>query len=195
MLLTIFVMKFTTHPMIEENINKPMLPEELIRNRIYFIRNKKVMLDKDLAELYGVQTGNLNKSVKRNIKRFPEDFMFQLTTSEFENLKFQFGISSWGGTRRLPYAFTEQGVAMLSGILNSDRAINVNIQIMRIFSKIREMLTDNLSMKLEIEEIKKKLNNQDKNIELVFSYLDELIEKQETAKPYKQIGFKIGKKD
>ncbi len=178
--------------MIKENENKLMLSDELISNKIYFIRDKKVMLDKDLAELYGVLTGNLNKAVKRNIKRFPEDFMFQLTKNEFENLTFQFGISSWGGTRRLPYVFTEQGVAMLSGILNSDRAINVNIQIMRIFSKIREMLTDNLSIKLEIEEIKKKLKNQDKNIELVFSYLDELIEKQENPTPRKQIGFKPG---
>lgn len=135
-------------------------------------------------------TGNLNKAVKRNIKRFPEDFMFQLTKDEFENLKFQFGISSWGGTRSFPYAFTEQGVAMLSGILNSDRAINVNIQIMRIFTKIRDVLTDNLSVKLEIEEIKKKLESQDKSIELVFTYLDELIEKQENPKPRKRIGFK-----
>ena len=176
--------------MSEEQENKIMLPDELISNKIYFIREVKVMLDKDLAELYGVLTGNLNKSVKRNIKRFPEDFMFQLTKGEFENLKFQFGISSWGGTRSLPYAFTEQGVAMLSGILNSDRAINVNIQIMRIFTKIREALTDNLSVKLEIEEIKKKLDNQDKNIELVFAYLDELIEKQEKPKPRELIGFK-----
>ena len=149
------------------------------------------MLDRDLAELYRVTTGNLNKAVKRNIKRFPDDFMFQLSKVEFENLKFQFGISSWGGTRALPYAFTEQGVAMLSGILNSDRAIRVNIQIMRIFTKIRQMLTDNLSLKLEIEEIKKKKQNQDKNIELVFSYLDELIEKQENPEPRKTVGFKI----
>jgi len=176
--------------MSEEQENKIMLPDEIISNKIYFIREVKVMLDRDLAELYGVLTGNLNKAVKRNIKRFPEDFMFQLTKAEFENLKFQFGISSWGGTRSLPYAFTEQGVAMLSGILNSDRAINVNIQIMRIFTKIREALIDNLSLKLEIEEIKKKLDNQDKNIELVFTYLDELIEKHENPKPRKLIGFK-----
>ena len=166
-----------------------LLPDEVITSKIYLIRNTKVMLDKDLAELYGVLTGNLNKAVKRNSKRFPEDFMFQLTKEEFENLRFQFGISSWGGTRSLPYAFTEQGVAMLSGILTSDRAIKVNIQIMRIFTKVRELLTDNLSVKLEIEEIKKKLANQDKNIELVFSYLDELIEKQENPKPRRKIGF------
>jgi len=170
--------------------DKLTLPDEMIMSKIYFIRDLKVMLDKDLAELYGVLTGNLNKAVKRNIKRFPNDFMFQLTKKEFENLKFQFGISSWGGTRSLPYAFTEQGVAMLSGILNSDRAISVNIQIMQIFTKIRKILTDNLSVKLEIEEIKKKLENQDKNIELVFSYLDELIEKQVNPPPRKRIGFK-----
>ena len=170
--------------------NRVAVPEEIIMNKIYLIRDQKIMLDRDLAELYGVLTGNLNKAVKRNIKRFPEDFMFQLTKEEFDNLKFQFGTSSWGGTRNLPYAFTEQGVAMLSGILNSDRAINVNIQIMRIFTRVRQLLTDNLSVKLEIEEIKKKLENQDKNIELVFSYLDELIEKQENPQPRNQIGYK-----
>ena len=169
--------------------NRVAVPEEIIMNKIYLIRDQKIMLDRDLAELYGVLTGNLNKAVKRNIKRFPEDFMFQLTKEEFDNLKFQFGTSSWGGTRNLPYAFTEQGVAMLSGILNSDRAINVNIQIMRIFTRVRQLLTDNLSVKLEIEEIKKKLENQDKNIELVFSYLDELIEKQENPQPRNQIGY------
>lgn len=173
-----------------EGADKAILPDEIVSSKIYFIRNVKVMLDKDLAELYGVLTGNLNKAVKRNIRRFPEDFMFQLTKNEFENLKFQFGTSSWGGTRSLPYAFTEQGVAMLSGILNSDRAILVNIQIMRIFTRTRETLTDSLSVKLEIDEIKKKLESQDKNIELVFTYLDELIEKQEDPKPRKQIGFK-----
>lgn len=93
--------------MSNEEANRIMIPDEIVSNKIYLIRNVKVMLDKDLAELYAVLTGNLNKAVKRNIKRFPEDFMFQLTKDEFENLKFQFGISSWGGTRRLPYAFTE----------------------------------------------------------------------------------------
>lgn len=102
---------------------------------------------------------------------------------------FQFGTSSWGGTRKLPYAFTEQGVAMLSGILNSDRAVRVNIQIMRIFSKIREMFADNFILKIEIEEIKKRLSNQDKNIELVFSYLDELIRRKENQESRRKIGF------
>ena len=148
------------------------------------------MLDRDLAELYGVSTGNLNKAVKRNLKRFPDDFMFQLTDEEFKILKFQIGISSWGGTRSSPYAFTEQGVAMLSGILNSDRAISVNIQIMRIFTRMRQMLTDTLGLKLEIEEIRKKVQNQDQNIELVFSYLDELIKKQGEQPERKRIRYK-----
>lgn len=120
--------------------------------------------------------------------------MFQLAKDEFEILLFQFGTSSWGGTRSLPFAFTEQGVAMLSGILNSDRAIKVNIQIMRIFTKIREMLVENLSLQLEVEAIKKKIDNQDKNIELVFNYLDELIEKHENPIPREPIGFKISDK-
>jgi len=170
--------------------NLPTIPDEIISSKIYFIREKKIMLDKDLAVLYGVSTGNLNKAVKRNIKRFPDDFMFQLTKQEFDNLIFQFGTSSWGGTRNLPYAFTEQGVAMLSGVLNSDRAIQVNIQIMRIFTKLREMLVENLSLRIEVDEIKKKLANHDKSIELVFSYLDELIEKHENPKPRKQIGYR-----
>jgi hypothetical protein len=180
--------------MKRENVNG-LIPDEIIRNKIFLIREVKVMLDKYLAELYGVSTGNLNKAVKRNMKRFPEDFMFQLNFEEFEILKFQFGRSSWGGTRSFPYAFTEQGVAMLSGILNSDRAISVNIQIMRIFTRIRQMLTDTLSLKLEIEVIKDKLQNQDKNIELVFSYLDELLTKQEDPTPRKRIGFKTNEED
>lgn len=166
------------------------IPDEIITSKIYLIRGQKVMLDRDLAELYGVTTGNLNKAVGRNIKRFPDDFMFELDKEEFDNLRSQFDTSKWGGTRKPPKAFTEQGVAMLSGVLNSDRAIAVNIQIIRVFTKIREVLTDTLNLKLEIEEIKKKLSNQSKNIELVFSYLDELIEKKET--PRKQIGFKKG---
>ena len=170
--------------------NSSTIPDEIISSKIYFIREKKIMLDKDLAELYGVTTGNLNKAVKRNIKRFPDDFMFQLSKLEFDNLIFQFGTSSWGGTRSLPNAFTEQGVAMLSGVLTSDRAIHVNIQIMRIFTRLREMLVENLSLRVEVEIIKKKIANQDKSIDLVFSYLDELIEKQENPKPKKQIGYR-----
>ncbi|MDO9255544.1 MAG: ORF6N domain-containing protein [Bacteroidales bacterium] len=171
-----------------------VVPEEIISSKIFLIRDKKIMLDRDLASLYGVTTGNLNKAVKRNSKRFPDDFMFQLNKQEYGNLLFQFGTSSWGGTRTLPFAFTEQGVAMLSGVLNSDRAIQVNIQIMRIFTKIREMLVENLSLRIEVELIKKKLENQDKNIELVFSYLDELIDKHENPTPREPIGFKLSDK-
>lgn len=148
------------------------------------------MLDMDLAELYDVETRRLNEQVKRNIARFPDDFMFQLNQEEFEILKSQSATSSWGGRRKLPNAFTEQGVAMLSGILHSERAVKVNIQIMRVFTRIRERLADTLSLKLDIEEIRKKLENQDRNIELVFSYLDELLKKDNSPKPIKSVGFK-----
>jgi len=117
--------------------------------------------------------------------------MFELSKKEFSVLRSQFVTSSWGGIRYVPMAFTEQGVAMLSSVLHSDKAILVNMQIMRVFTKVREMLADNFSFRLEIEEIKKQLSNHDQNIELVFSYLDELIEKQENPKPRKAIGFKI----
>jgi hypothetical protein len=166
------------------------ITETLVTSKIYIIRSKKIMLDKDLAELYEVETRILNQAVNRNIERFPEEFMFQLTSEEFEILKSQIVTSSWGGTRKRPLAFTEYGVAMLSSVLRSKRAIQVNIQIMLVFSKIREMLLDTLSMKLDIEEIKKRLNSQDKNLELVFSYLDELIEKKENPLSRRPIGFK-----
>jgi predicted XRE-type DNA-binding protein len=143
------------------------IPDEIIMNQIYYFREQKVMVDKDLAELYGVTTGNLNKAVKRNIKRFPEDFMFQLTEKEYESLRFQNGILKRGEhSKYLPYVFTEQGVAMLSGVLSSDRAIAVNIQIMRILTRIRQMLVDNTELRLAIEELKKKTDNNTKNIEL-----------------------------
>jgi hypothetical protein len=123
-----------------------IIPEEIIISKIYLIRDQKVMLDADLAVLYGVTTGNFNKAVQRNIKRFPGDFMFQLTQQEFDNLIFQSGTSNWGGTRKLPYAFTEQGVAMLSSVLHSDRAIIVNIQIIRVFTKIRQLLETHIEI-------------------------------------------------
>jgi len=170
--------------------NALVLVDELIINKIYYIRGHKVMLDSDLAELYQVTTGNLNKAVKRNLKRFPDDFMFQLTNEEFKNLMFQNGISNWGGKRKLPFAFTEQGVAMLSGVLNSDRAINVNIQIMRIFTRVRQALIDNTELRLAVEELKSKTDNNTKNIELVFQYLDELLEKKENSVPMEKIGYK-----
>lgn len=167
------------------------IPDETITSKIYLIREQKVMVDSDLAELYGVETKYLKRQVKRNTDRFPEDFMFELTKEEFANWRSQFVTSNSSnkmGLRYAPYVFTEQGVAMLSSVLNSSRAIAVNIRIIRVFTKIRKMLTDNLNIKLEIEEIKKNLSNQNKNIELVFQYLDELIDKKE--KPITKIGFK-----
>lgn len=156
--------------------------------QIYFVRGQKVMIDKDLALLYAVQTKYLNRAVMRNIKRFPDDFMFQLTKQETENLRFQIGTSSWGGNRRFPYVFTEQGVAMLSGVLNSDRAIHVNIQIMRVFTEIRKMLYDNSELRVAIEEIRKKTENNTKNIEVVFQYFDEFLEEKEKQKKRKARG-------
>jgi ORF6N domain len=167
-----------------------LLSEETIANKIYFIRNQKVMLDRDLAALYGIETKVLNQAVKRNMSRFPEDFMFQLTEIEFQNLKSQIVTSSWGGSRKLPSAFTEHGVLMLSSVLKSDKAIQVNIQIMRIFTKVRQMLLDTTELKIDILQIKKKLENHDKNIELVFSYLDELTEKKENEPKRPTIGYK-----
>lgn len=167
-----------------------LLSEETIANKICFIRNQKVMLDRDLSELYSIETKRLNEQVKRNIARFPEDFMFQLTELEFQNLKSQIATSSWGGTRKLPYAFTEHGVLMLSSVLKSDKAIQVNIQIMRIFAKVRQMLLDTTELKIDILQIQKKLENHDKNIELVFSYLDELTEKKESEPKRTTIGYK-----
>ena len=170
--------------------NEITIPDDIISDKIYLIRNQKVMLDKDLAELYAVETKQLKRQVRRNMERFPEDFMFELNQQEFDNLRSQFGTSNWGGTRYFPMAFTEQGVAMLSSVLSSPTAIKMNIQIIRVFTRIRGMLTDSLSMKLEIEEIKKKLSNHSKNIELVFNYLDELIDKKENNEPRKKIGYK-----
>ena len=167
------------------------IPTEIITNKIYFIRNQKVMLDSDLAELYAIETKQLKRQVRRNIERFPDDFMFELSSVEYEILRSQFGTLKQGGhSKYLPMAFTEQGVAMLSSVLNSPTAIKVNIQIIRVFTKIRESLTDNLNIKIEIEEIKKKLTHQSKNIELVFTYLDELMEKQENKVERNKIGYK-----
>lgn len=167
-----------------------IIPENILVNKIYEIRGCKVMLDSDLAELYGVETKVLNQSIRRNIERFPEDFMFQLTESEWESLRSQIVTSKIGrgGRTYLPNVFTEHGVLMLSSVLNSQQAIQVNIQIVRIFTRLRQWLTENGELKYEIEDIKRKLNNQDKNIELVFSYLDQLMEKKN--EPRKQIGYK-----
>jgi len=166
------------------------IPDDIISSKIYLIRGKKVMIDHDLATLYRVETKALKQAVRRNIERFPDDFMFELNNKEFTILRSQIVTSSWGGSRYLPMAFTEQGVAMLSSVLRSDRAIMMNIQIMRVFTKVRELLMDTLNLRIEIEEIKKQIANHDKNIELVFNYLDELIQQHESPQPRKAIGFK-----
>ncbi|MES2417240.1 MAG: ORF6N domain-containing protein [Bacteroidota bacterium] len=178
--------------------NQLPLPDEMIMNQIYIIREQKVMTDKDLARLYGVETRVLKQAVKRNIDRFPRDFMFELNPDEVNSLLPQIGLSGpkvFGGAS--PFVFTEQGVAMLSSILNSPIAIQVNIQIIRIFVKMRHLSTDQLSMRLEIAEIKQKLHHQDKkqdhqnqNIAVLFQYLDELQNKKPAAKPIKKIGYK-----
>lgn len=132
-----------------------MLPTLIIQQRIHIIRNQQVMLDADLAELYQIETRVLNQAVKRNIKRFPSDFMFQLSKDEWTNLRSQFVTSSWGGTRKLPFAFTEQGVAMLSSILNSDTAIEVNIAIMRTFVAVRQIVSNTTFTTSPAERIEK----------------------------------------
>jgi hypothetical protein len=149
------------------------------------------MIDSDLAELYGIGTKVLNQAVSRNISRFPLDFMFQLTAEEWANLRSQVVTANWSRRRSLPYVFTEHGVLMLSSVLNSTRAIEVNIQVMRIFTRIRQVITDNTKLRSEIESIKKKVDKHDKNIEMVFHYLDELMEKKEKpVTPRKRIGYK-----
>ncbi|MBU6414869.1 ORF6N domain-containing protein [Patescibacteria group bacterium] len=160
------------------------IPSERIISRIFLIRGKKVMLDQDLAELYKVGTKVLNLAVKRNIARFPQDFMFQLTKREFGNLRSQIETSRWGGRRYPPYAFTEQGVAMLSSVLNSDRAIQVNIQVIRTFTKLRELLATNKQLREKIERMEKKY---DAKLRQVFEVLKQLLIQE--SKPKGKIGF------
>ena len=167
---------------------KIIIPDEVVISKIYYIRDQKVMLDSDLAELYEVETRVLNQQVKRNEHRFPEDFMFQLTKEEWENLKSQNTTSSWGGRRTLPAVFTEHGVLMLSSVLNSKKAIEVNIQIMRIFTKLREMVLTHKDLLLEMEEIRKKVSGQDDKIEMIYKYLMQFIKEQDEPRP--QIGYK-----
>ena len=187
-----------------------MVDLQRIQSKIYEIRGHKVMINRDLAELYQVTTGNLNKSVQRNIKRFPSDFMFQLTKEEFDQLKtnliFQNGISNWGGTRKLPYAFTEQGPAMLSGISNSDTAIQVNINIMRAFVAVRRLISNppvdkNAELREEMKKLKDYMEeifadqndiNEDTRIqlELINQTLAELqVHQKLSDKPRRPIGF------
>lgn len=159
---------------------------EVIQNRIYEIRGYKVILDKDLAELYEVTTSNLNKAVKRNLDRFPEDFMFQLNNKEFD-LIFQNGTSSWGGTRKLPYAFTEHGIAMLAGLLNSQKAISVNIQIVRAFIMLRQYALGYAELNQKIENFMLETNLQFNDI---YQALTELAsQKEQDAKSRKRVGY------
>lgn len=170
---------------------KSIIPNEVITNKIYLIRGQKVMLDRDLAELYDVKNIRLREQVKRNINKFPEHFMFRLTETETDFMVSQNAIPSkkhLGGS--LPYVFTEHGILQLANVLTGDRATQMSIRIIEVFVQMREALTDNLSLKLDIEEIKKKLTNHSKNIELVFNYLDELIEKKDNEKPRNKIGYK-----
>lgn len=159
---------------------------EIIQNRIYKIRGYKVILDKDLAEQYEVTTSNLNKAVKRNLDRFPEDFMFQLNNKEFD-LIFQNGTSSWGGTRKSPYAFTEHGIAMLAGLLNSQKAISVNIQIVRAFVMLRQYALGYAELNQKLENFMLETNLQSNDI---YQALTELAsQKEQNVKSRKRVGY------
>jgi hypothetical protein len=175
-----------------------IVPDEILMSKIYFLRDEKIMLDRDLAVLYGVKGIRLREQVKRNLAKFPKHFMFQLTEKEAEIMVSQNAIPSkshLGGG--LPYAFTEHGVLMLANVLKSERAVQVSIKIIELFVRLRKMLLSYTDLKLEIEKIKKKIDNHDKNIEIVFRYFDELLEKKNastSSAPRKQIGYKIFKK-
>jgi hypothetical protein len=177
---------------------QPVLPNEVIMSKIYLIRDQKVMLDRDLAELYGVETKYLKRQVKRNIIRFPEDFMFELTEQEFKNWRSQFVTSNEDkmGLRYSPYAFTEEGVAQLSTVLSSERAIKVNIQIIRLFSKMRRLVLTHKDILQKLEKLEIKDIEQDNNIRVIFEYLKQFEKaKQEELeqKNRHKIGFKNDK--
>ncbi|MCB0395389.1 MAG: ORF6N domain-containing protein [Flavobacteriales bacterium] len=160
-------------------------------NKIYLIRGEKVMLDRDLAALYGVETKVLKQAVRRNIKRFPQDFMFEMTKAELENWRSQIVTSNSTrmGLRYLPFCFTEQGVTMLSCVLNSDRAVEVNIRIVRIFVGMRKMLLTHQDLLLKMEQFEKRLTDQDAKVKLLFDYLRQFIKEQE--EPRTRVGFKV----
>ena len=169
---------------------KTLVPIDLIASKIYFIRSSKVMLDRDLAELYNVETKQLKRAVRRNINRFPEDFMFQLTKEEYRSLRSQFGTLKRGAhSKYTPMAFTEQGVAMLSSVLNSDRSIEVNIAIMRAFVKLREMMATHEDLKRKIESMEKKY---DEKFQIVFEAIKQLLTEED--KPKKKIGYTVREK-
>lgn len=175
---------------------REMIPQETIQQKILLIRGCRVMLDRDLAKLYGVKTRALNQAVQRNVGRFPEDFMFQLTKEEFRGLIFHLGglnlksqnvTSSWGGTRKLPRVFTEQGVSMLSSVLRSRRAILVNIAIMRTFVKLREMLSTHKELAYKLSQLETKIEKHDEEIKSIFNAIRQLMTSPE--KPQRRIGF------
>jgi phage regulator Rha-like protein len=165
------------------------LVPEVIEKRILLIRGQKVILDFHLAELYGVETKSLKRAVRRNKDRFPGDFCFELTSEETKNLRYHFDTSSWGGRRHLSYAFTEQGVAMLSSVLNSKRAIQVNIEIMRAFVKLRELLSTHKELALKLKQLEMKIEKHDEEIHAIFEAIRQLMIPPE--KPKRQIGFKV----
>jgi phage regulator Rha-like protein len=175
-----------------ESIKSIVVAEEAIISKIYLIRGQKVMIDRDLAELYGVETKQLKRQVRRNIDRFPEDFMFELSNEEFQEWRSQFGTSNEGdkmGLRYAPYVFTEQGVAMLSSVLNSERAIKVNIQIMRIYTKMREMLKTNQEILLKLEQLERQTLQNTEDIQVVFDQLKQFLIPVEQAER-RWIGFR-----
>jgi phage regulator Rha-like protein len=168
---------------------KEIVPIERIEQRIFLIRGQKVMLDRDLAELYGVPTKRLNEAVKRNIRRFPEGFMFVLTKIEAENLRSQIATSSWGGRRYLPLAFTEQGVAMLSSVLNSERAIQINILIIKTFVRLRAVLSTHKELAMKFKELEGKVDQHDSAIQEIFEAIRKMIAYEE--KPRRRMGFDV----
>ncbi len=166
-----------------------IIPDEVIMNKIIILRGKKVMIDRDLAELYGVTTKRLNEQVKRNKKRFPEDFMFQLTEEEKAEVVANCDhLKVLKYSPNLPFAFTEHGAVMLASILNSETAIEVNIQVIRVFTKMREMVLTNKDILLQLEKIEKKLTDHDEDIALIFKYLKQLLNPPQS--PRRKIGFK-----
>jgi hypothetical protein len=166
----------------------PSIPDEAIINKIYLIRGHKVMIDYDLAALYGIETSQLKRAVRRNMERFPDDFIFELIINELKNLRCQTGISSWGGIRFSPMVFTEQGVAMLSSILNSSQAILVNIQIIRVYTKMRELLLTHKDILLKLTQFEKQVVKNTEDIQLIFKALKQLFSPPQ--EPRKRIGFK-----
>ena len=172
--------------------------EPEIISKIHIIRNEKVMLDFDLSLLYNVETKYLKRQVRRNIGRFPSDFMFELTDNEFKILRSQIGTSSWGGSRYKPMAFTEQGVAQLSSVINSERAIEVNIQIIRLFTRMRKLLLTHKDLILRVQQLENVQDEQEENISIIFEYMNRLIEGENESnepEPRKRIGFNVDEED